>query len=133
MRNRFIVLAFASLVIVGGCKKANSIVGVWETQTGAVTQTFTFDEGGSCKLSNGMQSATAKYTLADKTLTMTITGLEGMEKLPAQIQKMAQEQIASAKPQVVTIEWKSADEISLTPSATSTTIQAVTLKRRKKE
>ncbi|MCB8933153.1 MAG: hypothetical protein M9921_12555 [Fimbriimonadaceae bacterium] len=112
-----------------GCSK-NPIVGTWEgsdpTMPTTAAATFQFDGDGTYTTSvtiQGMSLAVkGKYTLVEKTLTMTPETLEASGNALAEMAKDAFAK-SEKKPMTSTVEFKDNDQMTLTVNGATTTLK----------
>jgi len=135
---RITALGFAAALIIVGCQSKPSLVGDWTasqtTQNMTATTEWSFKDGGKMTMKTEAmgQKMTVEgdYTLEEKKLTMTPTKFD-IPGLPAEVAKQLEKE---KKPTSFTVEFKSADEVVISPEkggAGPTGGQSMTLKRKK--
>lgn len=112
-----------------GCSK-NPIVGTWEgsdpTMPTTAVATYQFDGNGTYTTSISIQGMSlavkGKYTLEDKTLTMTPETLDASGNALAEMAKDAFAK-SEKKPLVSTVEFKGDDEMVLSVNGATATLK----------
>lgn len=131
MKNRFILaLALATLVLTG-CAKKNSLVGTWTSDDKNGPSEATFKSDGTCTLSGklGNQQISMNFTYKEEptqvTMTPTTVDAPGMDPKMLDLMNKQPKKAQSAK-----LEWKSPDEVLVTPADKSEGNPAMDLKRK---
>jgi hypothetical protein len=135
---RFAVVAVVVGLALVGCQKKPSLIGTWDMAGGPIPgeQVLAFKEGDVLETTSKFEVpqlgsievvSTGSYKLEEAKLTITPKTFEFKGNVPEMLKTVAEGQMN--KPQVMTLEWKSDDEIVGTIADSQG--QTVTLRRRK--